>query len=170
MTSWGCKSHGPGRRHSGVHRRVKSSSSHGRRCASRRRHGLTWRLKECRWHRLAFDGDIVLLRLSSKHTLCFVSMPLSLAVFLVGVLDANILVHEVLAIHVVDGIVTGIETAVADETVSLAQPIIVSCHLRGCDQVAKATEGIVEDLFVDHGIQVSNKELRTNLQRLLFVG
>lgn len=170
MASWWCKSHGPRRGHSSVHRRIETTRGHGRRRTCSRRHGLAGGLKERRWHGLTFDGDIVLLRLGGKHTLCLVSMSLSLAVFLVGILYAHILVHKILAVHVVDGIVAGIKTAVADETVSLAQPVVVSRHLGRCYQGAKAAKGIVQDLFVDHRIQVSDKELGTNLQGLLLVG
>lgn len=35
---------------------------------------------------------------------------------------------------------------------------------------SKAAEGVVEGLFVDHGIEVSNEELSTDLDCLLFVG
>jgi hypothetical protein len=43
-------------------------------------------------------------------------------------------------------------------------------YLRSRGQAAEATEGLEQDALVDHGIQVSNKELSAHVQRLLLVG
>lgn len=69
------------------------------------------------------------LGLSGKSTLCLVTVALALAVLLVGVLDADLLVQEVLAVHVADGVVGGVEVGEGDETVALGQVGLVASNL-----------------------------------------
>jgi len=47
--------------------------------------------------------------LRCEHSLGLVTMSISLAVFLVGILNRNFLVHEVLAVHVGNGVVRSFE-------------------------------------------------------------
>lgn len=165
--------HGSRRGHASTssHARVEATSGHGRRHDGRRwrRRGLDGRLEESRRHGLRLDGDVVLLGLGGQHALGVVAVSLALAVLLVGVLDADVLVHEELAVHVVDGVVAGLEGAVADEAVALAEPVVVAGDLGGRDEGAEATEGIVQDLLVDHGVQVADEQLGADLEGLLLV-
>jgi len=55
------------------------------------------------------DLHVVLLRLSCQHALRLVTVALSLSILLVGVLHTDLLVHEILSVHVCDCIVGGIE-------------------------------------------------------------
>lgn len=112
----------------------------------------------------------MLLGLGGEHPLGLVAVALALAVLLVRVLHADVLIHEELAVHVVDGIVAGLEAAVADEAVALAQAVVVAGDLGRGDEGAEAAEGVVEDLLVNHGVQVADEELGADLEGLLLVG
>lgn len=46
-------------------------------------------------------------------------MSLALAILLVGILDRDLLVHEVLTVHIGDGIVRSIEGGKGEESVTL---------------------------------------------------
>ena len=110
------------------------------------------------------------LGLGRQHSFRLVSMSLSFAVLLVGILHGEVLIHEELSIHIVDGIVASFKGAVAHKTIALAQAVVVAGHLGGYGEGTEATEGVVQDLLVDHGIKVANEELRTNLEGLLLIG
>lgn len=43
--------------------------------------------------------------LSSQHSLCLVTVPFALAVFLVGILYGDVFVHQILTVHVGNGVV-----------------------------------------------------------------
>lgn len=66
-----------------------------------------------------------------EGTLCGVTVAFALAVLLVGVLDGDFLVHEVLAVHVGDGVVGGFKGGKGDEAVTLAQVVFISGDLEG---------------------------------------
>ena len=65
--------------------------------------------------------DAVLFCLGGEHAFGFVAVALAFAVFLVGVLDGDFLVHEVLPAHVLDRVVRGAEVGVGNEAVALGQ-------------------------------------------------
>jgi hypothetical protein len=56
-------------------------------------------------------------------------MSFSFAIFLVGVLDRDFLVHEVLAVHVGYGVVRGFEVGEGDEAIAFGEIAIVSRNL-----------------------------------------
>jgi len=66
-------------------------------------------LKELRVEWLMLDLDIIFPCLSCQHTLRFVTVTLSLSIFLVSVLYTDLLVHEILSMHVCNRIVGSIE-------------------------------------------------------------
>lgn len=66
----------------------------------------------------------------SQSTLCGVSVTLSLAILLEGILDGDLLVHEVLAVHVCDGVVGCFEGGEGNESVALCEIGVVAGHLR----------------------------------------
>lgn len=74
--------------------------------------------------------DVVFTTGSSKGTLCSISVTLSFAIFLEGVLDGDFLVHEVLAVHVCDGVVGCFKGGEGNETVALAEVCVVAGDLR----------------------------------------
>jgi hypothetical protein len=76
--------------------------------------------------------DVVFTTSGGQGTLCSVSVAFSLAVLLESVLDGDFLVHEVLAVHVCDGIVRGFEGGEGYESVALCEIGIVASHLEDC--------------------------------------
>jgi hypothetical protein len=121
------------------------------------------------WHLLRFGEDVVYLCLGSKHAFCFIAVSFSFSVFLVGVLDRDVFVHEILPVHVCDRVVGGFECAVGDEAVAFAEPRLIPCNLRGRLEGAEAGECVVEGFLVDEGVEVSNEELGANFDGLLLV-
>lgn len=57
---------------------------------------------ELGWDLLGGWADVVLASLGGQHSLCLISMSLALAVLLVRVLYGDLLVHEILPVHVGD--------------------------------------------------------------------
>jgi hypothetical protein len=76
--------------------------------------------------------DVVFTTSGGQGTLCGVSVTLSLAVLLESVLNGDFLVHEVLAVHVCDGIVRGFEGGEGDESVALCEVGVVASDLGYC--------------------------------------
>lgn len=97
-------------------------------------------------------------------------MSLSLAVLLEGVLHRHLLAEDVLPVEVGNGSITALEVAVADEAKALARAAIFPSNLGNAQQRAEATKGVVKDLLVDHGIEVSDEQLGAHLGGLLLVG
>lgn len=110
------------------------------------------------------------LRLLGQHALCFVAVAGSLAVFLVGVLHGDLLAHHVLAVHVRDGGIRGVEVGVGNKAVPLRDVEFIAGDLGGGDELAEAQEGVVEGALVDHGVEVADEELGADLDVLGFVG
>lgn len=67
--------------------------------------------------------------LIGQHAFSLVSMSFSFAVFLVGVLDGDFLVHKVLAVHVGDRIIGGFEVGKGYEPVAFGEVVVVSSDL-----------------------------------------
>ena len=98
-------------------------------------------------------------RLRGEHALCFVAVALALAVFLIGVLHADVLVHEVLAVHVGYGIIGGFEVGVGDKAVAFGEGSFVAGDFWRGEERAEARECVVEGFFVNHGVEVADEEL-----------
>ena len=110
------------------------------------------------------------LGLRSEHTFCFIAVTLAFTVLFVGVLYTDFLVHEVLAAHVGDGIIGGLEVGVGDEAVAFGQVGLVTSDLGLGNECTEAAEGVVEHTFVDHRVKVADEELGTYLDGFLLVG
>ena len=124
--------------------------------------------------------------LGRQHSLGLIAVSFTLTIFLVGVLNRNLLVHKILAVHVLDGFVGGLEIGERDETVPLGKVGIVagdlslvnkctvgteeSTYLRGSTEATKSPKCIVQDLLGDHGIQVAHEQFSSHLHTLLLVG
>ena len=57
--------------------------------------------------------------LRCQHSLRLITMSLSLTILFVGILHRNLLVHEILTVHIGNGRVGGLEIGEGDETVTL---------------------------------------------------
>lgn len=84
--------------------------------------------------------DVVFTTSGSQGTLCGVSVTFSLAVLLEGVLNGDLLVHEVLTVHVCDSIVRGFEGCERNESVALCEVGVVAGHLEYCQWIEKADQ------------------------------
>jgi hypothetical protein len=108
-------------------------------------------------------------RLLRKQTLRLVSVTLALAVLLVRILHRNLLVHHVLVVHVLDGVVRGLEVGVRHKSIALGQHLFVPCDLGRTRELTKADERVVQRPLVHHLVQVSDEELGTDFDVLLLV-
>lgn len=97
-------------------------------------------------------------------------MPVSLAVLLESVLHRNFLAEDILPVQVGNRSITALEVAVTDKTKPLARATIFSGHLGDAQKRSKAAKRIVQDLLVDHGIQISDEQLGAHLGGPLLVG
>jgi hypothetical protein len=76
--------------------------------------------------------DVVFTTSGGQGALCGVSVTFSLAVLLESVLNGDLLVHEVLTVHVCDGIVRGFEGGEGNESVALCEVGVVASNLETC--------------------------------------
>jgi hypothetical protein len=67
--------------------------------------------------------------LRGQRSLGLITMSLSLAILFVGILHGNLLVHEVLAIHISNGSVGGLEIGKGDESITLGQIVVIPSNL-----------------------------------------
>lgn len=67
------------------------------------------------------------------------------------------------------GSITAIKVGKADEPKPLARTALLPRDLGQTQQRAKAAKGVVEDLLVDHGVEVADEELGADLVGLLLV-
>lgn len=109
------------------------------------------------------------LGLRSQHTLSFVTVTFAFAVFLVGILHGDVFVHEVLAVHVRDGVVGGFEVGVGDESIAFREAGFISRDLGRRDQGAETREGVVEGFFVDKRVEVADEQLGAHFDCFLLV-
>lgn len=65
--------------------------------------------------------DIVPLSLVCQSSLGLVSVSLSLPILLVGILNRDVFIHDILAVHVRDGGVGGFEIRIRDKSVTLTE-------------------------------------------------
>jgi hypothetical protein len=77
---------------------------------------------------------------------------LAFSVLLERILHANLFTQHVLAIEVRDGRITAFKIAKADKPKPFAISAIVPRDLGQAQQRAEPGEGVVEQLFVRHGI------------------
>ena len=69
-----------------------------------------------------------------------------------------------LAIHSLNGRITGIETGVIDKRKSLRIPRVGVTHDLGClENDTKGTEDIVEQFFVNFRVQIANEDICANI-------
>jgi hypothetical protein len=115
-------------------------------------------------------GHAMSFRLLCKQALRLVSVALALAVLLVRILHRDLLVHHILAVHVLDGIVRSLKVGVRHESIALGQHVLVPRDLGGTRELAEADEGVVQRPLVYHLVQVSDEELGANFNGLLLVG
>lgn len=66
----------------------------------------------------------------SEPPLCFVAVPFAFAVLLECVCDCDYFVHEVIAVHDLDGLVGCFEAVVRHKAITLGEVALVSCDLR----------------------------------------
>lgn len=124
---------------------------------------------EHRGHGLDIGQDVVLLGLCSELAFGLVAVALALAVLLVGVLDRDGLVDEILVVHVSDGVVRRLEGRVADEAVALGHALVVACDLGRRHELAEAAERVVQDLLVHGRVEVAHEELGPHVREPLLV-
>ena len=96
-------------------------------------------------------------------------MALALAVFFVGILNANLLAKKVLAVHGVDSGITSLERIETDEAIAFGDIVIVANDVGLAKNSTKTAECVVENFFVDKGVEVVDEEFCTDIDRLLLV-
>ena len=132
--------------------------------------------KHCRWHAAA-DGaahgygcgrglDAVGFGLCGEHALGLVAMSLAFAVLFVRILYRYFLVHEVLAVHICNGVVRSFEVGIGDEAVAFGESGLVAGYLWLRNQGAEAAEGVVENALVHHRVEIANEKLCADFDRL----
>ena len=87
---------------------------------------------------LDLGDNVVFLCLGGEHALCFITMALALPVLLVGILYADVLVHQILTVHVGDGVVRGLEGGIGDKAVALGEAGLITRDLGSLDERAEA--------------------------------
>ena len=110
----------------------------------------------------------MLLGLRSQHTLRFITVTFALAVLLVGVLHRDVFVHQILAIHVCDGVIGGSKSS-RRRSRSLSRGRLIPRDLGQGDPGTETREGVVEDFFVDERVEIADEELRAHFDRFLLV-
>jgi len=121
------------------------------------------------WKDLLLWNNVVLLSLCGQLTLSLVTMALALAVFFVGILNANLLAKKVLAVHGVDSGITSLERIETDEAIAFGDIVIVANDVGLAKNPTKTAECVVENFFVDKGVEVVDEEFCTDIDRLLLV-
>lgn len=81
------------------------------------------------WRNLRLRPDVVLPRLRSQHPFCRITVPLAFTVLLVGVLNRNLLIHEILPVHVGDSSVRRLEIGKGHKTISFGHVLFISGNL-----------------------------------------
>lgn len=109
------------------------------------------------------------LCLFREQTLCIVSVARTLAVLLVCILHGDLLALHVLAVHVGDGSIRGVEVGVGNEAVALGQSEIVARNLGGADELPETQECVVQRALVDLVVQVADEQLCAHLDALCLV-
>lgn len=106
--------------------------------------------------------------LSGQEALSSRTVPLPLGIFLEGIGDCDGTVAKILSIHGLDGSVRRIKASKVDKSVTLGIARVGVTHdLGGLKDNAKGTEGIVQKLLVDLGVQVANEDVGAHVQVLV---
>lgn len=96
------------------------------------------------------------------------AVPLAFGVLLEGVGHRDGPVAEVLAVHGLNGGVRRVKTGEIDERVALGvSRVRVSHDLWRLEDDAKGTEGVVEELLVDLGVQVADEDVCAHVEVLV---
>jgi hypothetical protein len=74
--------------------------------------------------------DAVRFGLGGEHSFGLVAVALALAVLFVRVLHRDLLVHQVLAVHVGDGVVGSFKVGKGDEAVTFGEVVFIPSDLR----------------------------------------
>jgi hypothetical protein len=127
-------------------------------------------LKKRLGNRLGLGNNIALLGLCSELSFCLVTVSLSLAILLEGILHRNLLTQNVLPVQIRNSSITALKVGKADKSKALARARLLPCDLWQTQQRTEAAEGVIEDLLVDHRIEVSNEQLGANLGSALLIG
>lgn len=115
-----------GRLRTGAH----GSRSFTIRCSGRSSRRTSSRAGELdRWNLLCWRANIVFPSLRSQRSLGLITMSLSLAILFVGILHRNLLVHKVLAVHIGNGRIGGLEVGEGDEAITLGQIVVIPSNL-----------------------------------------
>jgi hypothetical protein len=123
------------------------------------------------WQRLDGRRNSVSLGLFGEHTFGFVSVSLALAILFIGILDCDLLGHDVLIVHTGDGCIRGLKVAVGDETIAFrGSSDFVARNLWRIHKWSETAECVVQGLFVDAWVEITNEQLCTNLNVLLLIG
>lgn len=67
--------------------------------------------------------------LRGQRSLGLITMSLSLAILFVRILHGNLLIHEVLAVHIGNCCVRGLEIGKGDESIALGQIVVIPSNL-----------------------------------------
>lgn len=113
---------------------------------------------------------VVLLAFGGQSSFRLITVALALAVLLVRIVYTDSLAQEILPVHVRQRGVGGLERVKADETIPLGDVVVVAHNVGLAEDLTEGAEGVVEDLFVDLGVEVVDKKLGANVDRLLLVG
>lgn len=106
------------------------------------------------------DFHAVFPRLGSQRSLGRISMSLPFAILLVGVLHRDFLVHHVLAVHMLNRLITALEIGETDKAVALAEIRIIPRDLGHGEQLSEAGKRLVQNLFIRHVVQIPDEQLR----------
>jgi hypothetical protein len=127
-------------------------------------------LKKRLGNRLSLRNNIALLSLRCEFSFCLVTVSLSLAVLLESILHRNLLAQNILSVQIRNSSITALKVGEADKSKALARARLLPRNLWQTQQRTEAAEGIIEDLLVDHGIEVSDEQLGANLGGALLIG
>jgi hypothetical protein len=73
-------------------------------------------------------------------------------------------------VKVLDSFIGALEFTETEEGVALARTVVVASDLGQIGDTSEVAESVVENLLVDHGVQVTNEQVGADLVRLLLVG
>jgi hypothetical protein len=80
--------------------------------------------------------------LCGQRSLGLITMSLSLAILLVGVLHRNLLVHKVLTVHIGNGRVGGLKVGKRDETITLGQIVVIPSNLESKKIISSCSDSV----------------------------
>jgi hypothetical protein len=87
-----------------------------------------------------------------------VTMSFAFSVLLVRELYSDFLVHEVLAVHVLDGGICAFEVDVGNETIAFASEFVIASDFRCAGEETKPGKCVVKDFFIRHLIEIADEE------------